>query len=307
MRTLRVGPGPVHVPADELRVDIEERLADALGEGEIPLEIALQVIVEDASDPARFTAMRDEEVFVRPALEALVGVGGVGVAGGLQPGVERQRVLLVGIDRVEVGAAAEPRLAGADVPRVHMRRRRVRRAQMRPQRDAARPKAAIALRAGHLGTELGAELAPDRRDVDPHLLEHATAHDADHAAATARTVPGAPLEPSRGQVAVGGPGIVVLDSLESGADPITQLLEPSARPLLLPVVLARVVAHPSSPVWRSASARAIAAADATLSERSPGRSGIRTRRSARSCTKVGAPALSLPSIRMSSGMYATRW
>src|SRR4051794_41075025 len=141
MRTLRVGPGPVHVPADELRVDIEERLADALGEGEIPLEVAFQVIVEDASDPARFTAMRDEEVLVRPALEALVGVGGVGVAGGLQPGVERQRVLLVGIDRVQVGAAAEPGSAGADVAGGYVGRRRGGGGQGGPPPGAAPPAA----------------------------------------------------------------------------------------------------------------------------------------------------------------------
>ena len=129
---------------------------------------------------------------------------------------------------------------------------------------------------------------------------------ADHAAAAAGPVPGLPLEPARRQVGVRGAGIVVLDRLEGGADPVAQLLEPGAGRLAARCGRRRsrrdlVDSRPSAAAPRPAT---IAAAIATLSERSPGRSGIRTRRSARRWTAPGTPALSLPSIRMSSGMNA---
>ncbi len=200
--------------------------------------LALEIVVEDAADAARLAAVRDEEVLVGPALEPVVGVGRVAVAGGLQPGVERRGVGLVRVDRVEVGTAAEPGLAGADVARVHVRRGAVRRAQMRHQRDAAGPEPAVALGPGHLLAELGAELAPDRGDVHAHLLEHAAAHERDHAAAAAGPVPGPALEAPRGDVAVRGARIIVLDRLERGADPVAQLLEPGARHLGLVAVRA---------------------------------------------------------------------
>ena len=85
MLALRLGPGPVHVAAHQARIDVEEGLAHGLGEGEVAREIALQIIVEDAADAARLAAVRDEEVLVGPALEAIVGIGRVAVAGRLQP------------------------------------------------------------------------------------------------------------------------------------------------------------------------------------------------------------------------------
>ena len=81
------------MPPDQLRVDVEERLADVLGEREMALEVAFEIVVEDAADAARLAAMRDEEVLVGPLLEALVGVRRVGVAGGPQPGVKGRGVV----------------------------------------------------------------------------------------------------------------------------------------------------------------------------------------------------------------------
>ena len=62
-----------------------------------------------------------------------------------------------------------------------------------------------------------------------------------------------------------------------------------------------------SPVWRSASASAIAPASATLSDRAGARKGITTRASAARCTAGGAPALSRPRRIVSSGANAKRW
>src|SRR3546814_12833887 len=51
--SLRLGPAIVHVPLDEARVDVEECLSDVAGEGEVGLEAAVEIVVEDAADAAR--------------------------------------------------------------------------------------------------------------------------------------------------------------------------------------------------------------------------------------------------------------
>ena len=59
---------------DDLRVNIQEGTADVLGEGEIgvpvaPTGAAVELIVEDAADPARLVPVFEEEVIVAPGLE----------------------------------------------------------------------------------------------------------------------------------------------------------------------------------------------------------------------------------------------
>src|SRR3546814_7625080 len=51
------GEGRLHPPPHQFRIDVQERLADLAGEGEIGVEEAFQVIVEDAAH----AAMRSEE------------------------------------------------------------------------------------------------------------------------------------------------------------------------------------------------------------------------------------------------------
>src|SRR3546814_8767986 len=54
--SLRLGPAIVHVPLDEARVDVEECLSDVAGEGEVGLEVAVEIVVDDAADAARAVA-----------------------------------------------------------------------------------------------------------------------------------------------------------------------------------------------------------------------------------------------------------
>ena len=50
-------PGAGAVAPHQLRIDAEKRLADGAGEGEVGLDVAaVEVVVEDATDPARFVA-----------------------------------------------------------------------------------------------------------------------------------------------------------------------------------------------------------------------------------------------------------
>src|ERR671927_531260 len=85
--------------------------------------------------------------------------------------------------------------------------------QVGDERDAARPEAGILGRTRDVARELGRELAPDGRDVDANLLEHAAAHQADDAAAPARPVPGLALEAAGREAVVVGAAVGVLELL----------------------------------------------------------------------------------------------
>ncbi len=97
--------------------------------------------------------------------------------------------------------------------------------------DAARPEPRVLGGARDLAAELGAELAPDGRDVDAHLLEHApAAHQADHATAAALARPRLALEAAWFALGRAGQRLgLVLDGLERGAELVTQAFEPGAR------------------------------------------------------------------------------
>src|ERR1700691_1178916 len=215
------GPGTQHVAADDARIYPRERLAHAAGEGEIVVPLAaVEIVEEDAADAATLVPVFQEEIFVAPLLEARVIAGIVRRAGRFERGVKILGVGGFGEYRSQIGAAAEPPLGGAQMPRVHVRGRHQRRARMRDQRNSARPEARILRRAGNLAAELGRELAPHRRDVDADLLEHAAMHERDFAAAAALASPAFALEAPRR--AIGGPrrGLFVLDALEHGADAV---------------------------------------------------------------------------------------
>src|SRR5688572_16960761 len=308
---LLVGPVAAHVAAHDLGIAGKERFADRAGEAEILVPVAgVEMVVEDAAKAARLLAVRQVEIFVAPLLVARIVAGVGAVAGTLERGVEVGGVLAVRLrkHRRQVGAAAEPALAGHDVPRVHVDGRHVGRAHVRDQRDAAGPEGAAFSRAGDLLAELLAEAAEHRGDVDPDLLEHAALHHRHGAAAAVAAagvgpLPGGALEPAGGQIAVTRRGKLVLQPLEGGADPVAQLLEPRAR---LALMVRRIGAHDSgNPSCRIASPATIAAAIATLSDRRPARIGIRMRRSAAACTSSGTPALSRPSSSESDASNRT--
>src|SRR5687768_407767 len=86
----------VHPPPDQLREDVEERLADVAGEGEARLERRLEMVVEYAADAAMDSPVGDVEIFVGPFAEPVVEGLVVGRAGGAKAGVELGRILLIG-------------------------------------------------------------------------------------------------------------------------------------------------------------------------------------------------------------------
>src|SRR3546814_12443845 len=102
---------------------------------------------------ACLAAVGNEEVLVAPLLEARVEVGGVAVAGVLQGGVEVRRVLLDRIHRIEIGAAAEPRLGGDDVAGIYVYPPPPGRAQVAHHRDPPVPQQRILLGPGDLPRE----------------------------------------------------------------------------------------------------------------------------------------------------------
>src|SRR6266852_443325 len=182
-----------HVPADQHRVDGEEGFADIVGEGEVALPAAavaaaVEIVEEDAADAARLVAVLEEEILIAPFLEALVVVGIVRIARGLERGMKITRIGFVREHRGEIGAAAEPSFAGDDMARVHVHGGNQRRGHMGDQRDAARPEARVFGGAGDLAAELGRELTEDGRDVDADFLEDLTLHHGHDATAAAITV-----------------------------------------------------------------------------------------------------------------------
>jgi hypothetical protein len=141
--TLGFGPGRGEVSSHQLGIDAEESAADVLREGEVGVEIAgVQPIVEDAADAAHLAAMLQVEIFIAPFFEFVVGRDGrMRIARRLHGGVKGGRVgIVLGAPAIEhrreVDAAAEPRLGGDDVARVHVDRRNVRVVHVRDQRDA---------------------------------------------------------------------------------------------------------------------------------------------------------------------------
>ena len=85
--------------------------------------------------------------------------------------------------RRQIGAAAEPGLAGDDMTGVHVYGRHVRILRMRNQRNAGGPEARIVRGAGDFLAEFRRELAVHGRAMHADFLEHAPAHQRHHAAA----------------------------------------------------------------------------------------------------------------------------
>src|SRR5690606_15873388 len=230
---LRVGPGLLHAAGDDVRVDLQEGLADGLGEGEVPLPVAaVVVVVEDAAGAARFIAVGQEEILVAPLL--VFGVPGrvEGVAGALHGGVEVDGVgVVVAAVRIQhgrqVAAAAEPGLRRRDQAGVHVHGGHARADRMADQADAGGVEARVFLGARHVPGVVGGAGPVDGRAVDADLFEQAAAHHAHDAAAAFLAVPGRADETAglAGEQ-FGGGG--VFQRLETGVDLVAQGLEPDA-------------------------------------------------------------------------------
>uniref|UniRef100_A0A0N4Z401 LigA n=1 Tax=Parastrongyloides trichosuri TaxID=131310 RepID=A0A0N4Z401_PARTI len=230
---LRVGPGLVHPAGDDLRIDLEEGLADRLGEGEVLLPVAaVVVVVEDAAGAARLVAVGQEEILVAPVLVFGVPRRVEGVAGALHGGVEVDGVgVVVATVRVQhgrqVAAAAEPGLGRRDQPGVHVHGGHARADGVADQADAGGVEARVFLCPRHLLGVVGGEGSVDGRAVDADLFEQAAAHHAHDAAAAFLAVPGGADEAAgfAGEQ-FGGGG--VFQRLETGVDLVAQGLEPDA-------------------------------------------------------------------------------
>ena len=225
------------------------------------------------------------------------------VACGLHRGMEGDAVRIVVNaalvqHRREIGASAEPRLAGHDEPRVHMDCRHVRIVRMRDQRNAGGPETRVLLGTRYFLAEFRREFAVHGRAMHADFLEHAAMHHRHHAAAAGRTsmvgtLPGRADEAARRAFGEGGirrQG--AFQALECGANIVAQCLEPGARLGFASVECRAIHFHinslgqfyhrAKSCVCRKASPATIAAATAILSERMPDCMGMRRRTSARS-------------------------
>src|SRR5215472_2753243 len=266
-------PRKPHPRPHDFRIHREEGLADRAQKGEVAFPVAaVEIIEKDPAGAARLPAMLDKEVVVAPRLEAVVARLVIGRARARQRRVKLRGRSSVRVNRGEVGAAAEPTLRGDDMACVHMHRRHQRRVHVRDERNTARPEARVICGPRDILAKLGGELAVDGRYVDPDFLEDCPTHDRDGPAAAAFTIP-APLLEAAGCLTHGVlQGVFVLDRLEHFANPVAQLTEPGLDPGATVAIGEKrgrnlTYSGGNSPVWRSASASAMAPARATLSDR----------------------------------------
>lgn len=182
-------------------------------------ELLAQIVEKQPAHATRLVAMAQEKVFVAPTLVRCIALFAEWLAQRLCNAVPVLHILIEGIERSQVEAAAKPgghHLAialGAEVAHVHVRGRDVRIVRMKHQRDAActpgctgklgavRTGRRRQARAGHIGK------------ADAGLLEHgAVAQDAGTATAALLALPKILGEP---RLPVG--------SFHSGADPVLQV------------------------------------------------------------------------------------
>ena len=87
--TIRFGPRYGHVAADDCGEDVEKSCADGFDEIEISNEIVgVEIVEEYATDAPGFIAVGEEEIFVAPGFVSFIVGNRVGIAGGLEGGVE---------------------------------------------------------------------------------------------------------------------------------------------------------------------------------------------------------------------------
>src|SRR5437870_2869973 len=230
LRAVLVGVRGRAAALDQWSVRGQERLAHIANER--PALLAAEIVEEDAAHAPLAAAVADEEVFLRPAREAVVEAGTVRVADLLQHAMEVSRVLDELPAGREIRAAAEPGdVARFQVTHVHVHDRDEGVAGVEDERDPGGEEGL----AGELGggRRANSELrvvvvlgggrglvdsrrvlvAPHRREVAAALLEHLPPQLAHLAAAAAGTLPLRALE------------LAAVQLLQPGADPVTQAPE----------------------------------------------------------------------------------
>src|SRR5690606_11319638 len=106
---LALAVGGVAAPFDDRQVRVEEAVADRAHVGEVAVEVAVQVVEEQAADAARLLAVLEVEVLVAPALVRLVAfLAAERLAQIAGDAVPVQHVLVERVERGQVEAAAEP-------------------------------------------------------------------------------------------------------------------------------------------------------------------------------------------------------
>ncbi len=134
-------PSPLHVAPDKLRIDVEERTPDVLGEIEVRGKVtAIVIVVEYSPDPARLAPVRQVKIFIAPCFELAVVHAIAPFARLLHRCMKINTIGIVlappmGQHRRQVGSPAEPPFRGHDEPSVHMRRRNVRAPGMGDERN----------------------------------------------------------------------------------------------------------------------------------------------------------------------------
>src|SRR5262249_50720222 len=96
--------------ADDGRIRLQKGVAGVAHEVERPVQIALQIIEENAADAACLVAVWQVEILVAPALQVVViDHSGVPIAHPFPRPMEMNDVLARRVERRQIGAAAEPR------------------------------------------------------------------------------------------------------------------------------------------------------------------------------------------------------
>ncbi len=95
-------------PIGDRQVRVQKSIAKFADKRKIPFTIAFDVVEEQAADAARFAAMLEIEVFIAPFLESAVVVGVMMIANRFQRAMKVNGVLIMGIVRREIRAAAKP-------------------------------------------------------------------------------------------------------------------------------------------------------------------------------------------------------
>src|SRR5579875_487796 len=185
----------VFASLDDGQICLQKMVAAIAYKLEQGLEVAFEVIEEDATDAAGLAAVRQEEILITPFLHlSIIHQRLVFSADALPDLVKVDDVLAVGIIRGQVGTAAEPlALALAEIAEIGVDGRYHRTAGMQYQGEAAGGE--FAAFTGHLRRELFGQLPMHIGEVDAAFLEDgALANDARPPTAAARTPPGILLE-----------------------------------------------------------------------------------------------------------------
>ncbi len=214
--------GGIFAAAHDGQVGFKKGAAAVLDEGKQLLQVAFEIVEEDAADAAGLAAVGQEEIVVAPFFEAgMIDRSGMAGAGPLPDAMEVDDVFLEGIKRSQIRAAAEPLLVSlgeeAEVG-VHGGDEGI--ARVQHQGDAGGGEGAAA--AGNLGGKLLRHVPEDIGEVDAGFLEDAAAgQHAGAAAAAAGALPDVLLE---------APAAVAL--LQGGANPVLQVPEIAAGSML---------------------------------------------------------------------------